>query len=489
MHINASAQVNGDWINSGLLKLRVNADGQLATFNNLPASEIPEGSNNNIFKFVNLWISGIDSGNSLRISTTNGYNNKTDFSQGPIDSLSYRGDDPSNWNNVWTVTSSQINNHRNNFKNKAYIVPDVIKNWPANGIGKFYRYLAPFIDFDQNGIYEAAKGDYPNILGQQACFFILNDNYSEHKASGGQALKIEVYGMLYCFNDLKGVVFGKYYFVNRTDLEYTDIKVSIHTAFELGNNQDNYCGTLVSKNIVFGYNGDDNDENHFGNSKPIAASMILNKNLSSSLYISNDLNSETGMPSKPLEHRNFMEGHWKSSKNLTFGNDGLSTSKVAQFVYPGKTDPQFNTENWMETQNPGDRSLLANLSYPSLASKGYIELDFALLGYAQSQGDPYTFLENEANKITHFWSSNVLSVQHPIAQNTLNIKNPIAIGENFYCDWFQNFDQIELINNLGQQVFQKNPKVEKELISLKTGIYFLILSVNNQSITKKIIII
>jgi hypothetical protein len=151
--------------------------------------------------------------------------------------------------------------------------------------------------------------------------------------------------------------------------------------FELGNSQDNYCGTLVSKNMVFGYNGDDNDENHFGTAKPLAAAMILNHNLSSSLYISNDLNSETGMPTKPLEHRNFMEGNWKSSKPLSYGNDGLGNGVPAQFVYPGKSDPKFTSTNWVETQIPGERSILANLSYDSLRSKGFIEVDFALLGF------------------------------------------------------------------------------------------------------------
>lgn len=489
INLNAFAQVNGDWINSGLLKLRVNSDGQLATFNNAPASEIPAGSNNNIFKFVNLWISGYDAANQLRISTTNGFNNKTDYSQGPIDSLSYAGADPANWDNVWAVTSSQINTHRSSYKNKDYTAPDVIKNWPANNPGRFYKYLAPFIDYDQDGIYDATKGDYPNILGHQACFFILNDNYSEHKASAGQPLKAEVYGMVYSFNNLPAVVFGKYYFVNRTDQSYSNIKVSLHTGLELGNSQDNYCGTLVSKNLVFGYNGDDNDDNHYGTSKPLAAAMLLNHNISSSLYISNDLNSETGMPTKPLEHRNFMEGKWKSGKPLTYGNDGMGNGTSAQFVYPGQSDPKFTSNNWVETQVPGERSILANSSYDSLLSKGFIEVDFALMGYAGSQGNPYEFIENEANQVLNFWSNSLLSTKHPIVKNNFNIKNPIANGENFYCDWFQNFDQIELINHLGQQVFLKNPKVEKELISFEKGIYFLRLSINNQSITKKIIII
>ena len=52
--INTFAQVNGDWIESGQLKLRVNADGEMATFNNSAASELPAGSNNNLFKFAIL---------------------------------------------------------------------------------------------------------------------------------------------------------------------------------------------------------------------------------------------------------------------------------------------------------------------------------------------------------------------------------------------------------------------------------------------------
>jgi hypothetical protein len=195
------------------------------------------------------------------------------------------------------------------------------------------------------------------------------------------------------------------------------------------------------------------------------------------------------MPTKPLEHRNFMEGNWKSSKPLSYGNDGLGNGVPAQFVYPGKSDPKFTSTNWVETQIPGERSILANLSYDSLRSKGFIEVDFALLGFASSQGDPYSFLENEADKVTNFWSNTVLGIKQPLVSNQLKIKNPITVGENIYCEWFQNFDQIELINQLGQPVNILNPKVEKELISLKSGIYFIRLTTNNQSITKKIIII
>ena len=36
-------------------------------------------------------------------------------------------------------------------------------------------YLAPFVDVDYDGLYNPALGDYPDVMGDQAIFFIFND--------------------------------------------------------------------------------------------------------------------------------------------------------------------------------------------------------------------------------------------------------------------------------------------------------------------------
>lgn len=489
LNLTALAQVNGDWINPGQMNLRINANGELATYNNAAASEAKNGSNNHFFKFVNLWISGFDDNNQLHISTVNGFNKKSDFSAGPIDSLTYIGMDPKDWNNVWTIERSQIRNHRNNFREANYEPIDAIKNWPANKTGRFNPYLAPFIDYDGNGVYEPIKGDYPDFPGEMAAYFIVNDNYAEHKASGGQPLKIEIYGMLYTSKNFANTVYGKYFIVNRTDKNFNNISLSIHSGIQLGNEQDNYIGTLVNKNCVFAYNGDLEDDAHFGTKKPICSVMFLNKNLSSSLYITEDDHTESGMPSTPLEHRNFMDGKWKSGKFLTYGGIGLGSGINASFIYPENTDPQHTNNAWIENSNPGKRSILGNLKYNTLNSKQYIELDFALSGFDSTEGNPYQFLDNYSDKIQVDWISQTLSAHTPMVSNIPSIKNPVRSDEIIKLDEFIQFNRISIINQFGQTINTIDPMVENKLIISTPGIYYLILSSDNQHITKKIIII
>jgi len=487
--LTAMAQVNGDWINPGQMNLRINANGELATYNNVAASESKTGSNNHFFKFVNLWISGLDDNNQLHISTVNGFSNKSDFSAGPIDSLTFIGMDPKEWNNVWTIERSQIRDHRNNFKNIDYKPINAIKNWPANKTGRFNPYLAPFIDYDGNGVYEPEKGDYPDFPGQMAAYFIVNDNYAEHKASGGQPLKIELYGMLYTSKGLANTVYGKYFIVNRTDKNFNNISLSIHSGIQLGNELDNYIGTLVNKNCVFAYNGDLEDESHFGTKKPICSVMFLNKNLSSSLYITDDDHSESGMPSSPLEHRNLMDGKWKSGKSLTFGGAGIGTGMNTSFIYPDNTDPLHTNNAWIENSNPGKRSILGNLKYNSLNSKQYLELDFALSGFDSTEGNPYQFIDDHSRKIQVDWISQSLSAQSFIKTEIPKLKNPVRSDEIIELEEFNQFNSISVINQLGQTIKTIDPKVENKLIISRPGIYYLILISDNQHFTKKIIII
>jgi hypothetical protein len=486
--INTIAQVNGDWMQSGQLKLRVNADGQLATFSNSAGSELVAGSNNHLFKFINFWVSAKDNSDNLYIASTNGFNHKSDFSQGPIDSFNYLGAEPSAWNHVWSVSASAIKEHRTNFHNSNYIVSDAIKNWPSNGSDRFNKYLAPFIDYDKDGIYNPAKGDYPEIIGDQASYFIVNDNYSEHKASGGQPLKIEVYGMAYSLANLPNTVFVKYFIINRTPANYKDVKVSFHSGFQLGNDKDNYCGTIVNKNMVFAYNGDANDDDHFGTNKPLACLMVMNKELASTLYITNDTNTNSGMPLIPSHHRTMMEGNWKSGKALTFGNQGMDNSGNSKFVFPGLTDPAFTGQNWEETALPGERSLLTNLSYPSLNSKGYIELDIAISGFEKSNENPYEFLEQKADDIKSKWA-NRTAANPTIETKEIALKNPILKGENFYQPWFETFNEISIVNHWGQVTKTINPNMENVLILNQPGIFFICFKSENQIITKKILII
>lgn len=482
------AQVSGEWINPGNLYFRVNSDGQLAHYNNEPASGSAQGSDKHFFNFINFWISGYDASNQLHISTVNGFSRKTDFSPGPTDSLTYIGLDPAEWNYVWSINRSQIRSHRNQFMQSGYQPVEAIKNWPAAKIGRFSDYPAPFIDYDGDGLYRPEKGDYPDFPGESALYFIVNDNYSEHKASGGQPLKIELYGMIYTFSGVPNTVFGKYYVINRTDKDFRDIRFSVHSSFRLGDPADNYCGTHVAGNSLFAYNGDVDDAGYFGNSKPVAILTFLNQKLNSALYITNDSDARSGMPQTAAEYREMMNGGWKNGTRLTFGNQGMDAGTAASFVYCGTTDP-LHQGDWTENGVAGVRSLLGNLNFQTLNSGEYLPIEFAVTGLESTKGNPYNEVLTISQKLSSVWASSLSSSKIDLQRESVALKNPMNKGELMDLKSLNDIHEITVYNALGEKIKTVDPSVENTLTMDETGLFYFILRSENQFITKKILIL
>ncbi|MCB9252738.1 MAG: T9SS type A sorting domain-containing protein [Flavobacteriales bacterium] len=481
------AQINGSTLQSGKLAMRINADGQLAIENGMPASEMTNNSNNHLFRFVNVWVSGYENG-KLSIASTNGFKNLNDYSSGPLDSVTLIGANPDNWNLVWTVSRDEINAHRRSFRDQDYSVIESIKNWPANGFGQYNTYLAPFIDYDGDGKYDPAKGDYPDIRGNVSSFFILNDNYKEHKASGGLPFKIEIYGMLYVLPEAPEAVYAKYYIVNPTEKTYSDIRISLHTAFQLGNSNDNYCGTDAVNNVAFAYNGDEEDEGHFGTQKPLAFSMILDNKVESIIQISDDKDAFSGMPETAGEYRTLMEGKWKNGTSINFGDDGKGSGKTCKFIFPGSTDPS-QTNNWIENGFPGERSLLMNVEFPTLNRYGYLEFNFVIGGLEKTVSDPYKEIAEISNKLKAVYLQYNLIAEPQPDVSGFWVKNPSGINENINNESFEKFQKISIIDASGRVILSQNSRQFYDIKISEKGIYFLILTTENQSITKKLIIL
>ena len=79
------------------------------------------------------------------------------------------------------MTAVEINNHILNYQSPGYIIPNDILNWPAHGdttLGNslgMLPYIAPFIDVDNDDIYNPSQGDYPCIKGDEAVYIVMND--------------------------------------------------------------------------------------------------------------------------------------------------------------------------------------------------------------------------------------------------------------------------------------------------------------------------
>ncbi|MDT8413096.1 MAG: T9SS type A sorting domain-containing protein [Vicingaceae bacterium] len=172
------------------------------------------------------------------------------------------------WDRVWKVTNIDLQYHIANWFYPNYQPPQVFLDWPAHGDttnGQAF-YLAPFIDKNNDGIYNPYDGDYPQFKGQQAIFFINND---QKYLTSHQPMGLEIHGMAYVYNcpsdsAIHHSLFLDLAIYNRSNNTFDSTYVGLFTDFDIGNPQDDYVGCDVNRSTFYGYNGDAFDEDNQG---------------------------------------------------------------------------------------------------------------------------------------------------------------------------------------------------------------------------------
>jgi len=241
--------------------------------------------------------------------------------------------------------------------------------------------LAPYIDVDGNGIYNYQGGDYPDIKGDEAIFFIRNDVGNLHTESDGKKIGLEMHYMIYSYDcdnypELNNTIFVKNTLYKRSPGTLNDTYFGLWTDIDLGYYMDDYVGCNVQLNLGYGYNGDYNDEGFtgYGLNPPAQGVVILNKSMDKFIYYNNDF-TVTGNPTEPNHYYNYLSGRWKDSTLISYGGNGYDTSVTAincDYMFPGNSDlfgqgvggSLFNPINmpvWSEENlgnTPADRRIL-----------------------------------------------------------------------------------------------------------------------------------
>src|ERR1035437_189761 len=294
-----------------------NADGYLFwNFINV-GFDVPKGSGKHTVFSCAPWIGGIDNNGLLHVAAQTYRQTGSDFFPGPYrDSVSNSIVLYNKWNNVWKINKTTIDSfklwYQNHNFDTNYIVPSVIVNWPANRDNATEgNCLAPYYDNNGDGQYNPGDGDYPLIKGDQAVFFIFNDNDSAHSETGGLKMKIQINAMAYAFNNpndsiLDNTIFLNYQVFNFSENNYDSMYVGNWTDMDIGNPLDDFVGCDVVRSAYYGYNGDSVD-NVYG-SNPPAESVVFLKgppvNSQDTSY--NFKDSVIGNPSGTLPMTDFM---------------------------------------------------------------------------------------------------------------------------------------------------------------------------------------
>lgn len=271
---------NTAYLDANHVKARFNARGNQFGPINGQGFEVPKGSGKySIYSHI-PWIGGLDEEDSLHFAGGKygqgpyiaGAWTQWDYYVGPVMASTFYSDSQDSiWNRVWKVTKEQVDFHRFHYSDPDYQVLETILHWPGNGnpfLGQSEQ-LAPYYDVNKNGIYEPMQGDYPAIRGDQAIFFIFNDDRGYHTETQGGKLGIEVHGLAYAYNLMQdsafdNTVFINYTFINKSQTTYNNTLFGFFTDVDLGYAQDDFVQCDVERNLFITYNADTIDGNGGG---------------------------------------------------------------------------------------------------------------------------------------------------------------------------------------------------------------------------------
>ena len=366
--------------------------------------EIPKNSNKHSMFAGALWIAGVSDGGQLKVAAQTYRQTGDDFWTGPLDPAtgSISPSECDEWDQHFKINRSDVEEFLAFMDNPDaypnYVIPDVIKQWPAKGNDEGIagdRNIAPFHDVDGDGEYNYEVGDYPDfnisgddidaeLFGDQNLFWVFNDKGNVHTETGAESIGLEIHAQAFGFatdDEINDMTFYNYKIINRATTKLLDAYFGQWVDPDLGFYLDDYVGCDVSRGLGYCYNGDAEDEGAAGYGLnppcigvdffqgPLAdendgidndrdglidegedgidndADGLIDADdereqiiMSKFVYYNNDF-TVTGNPSEAQHFYNYLRAIWKDNVDFTYGGNGKEGTIVCDFMFPDDSDP------------------------------------------------------------------------------------------------------------------------------------------------------
>ncbi len=475
-----------------------------------PKFEVPKGSGLHSIFAGGLWMGGLDNGGNVHLSGQTYRQTGNDFWPGPIDTVIGLASNFVSWDRSWKLNKTEVDDHKLNFSNAGYVVPQNIADWPGYNV-QLGRVLAPFADYNSNGFYDPENGDYPFILGDQTVYSIYNDLY-QHTETSCDSIGIEVHRTTFGFNDpsntaLNNSIFNRYEIKNFSNIDYTNFYLTVWIDLEIGNAVDDFVGTDINLNMIYCYNGDSLDETAvgYGLNPPAVGAYFLNDSLTSSVLYDNVNNSPRGNPAFCFDYFNYMKGIWLDNQPITYGGDGRnSANPVTTYMYPGTTNSTYFPVlgEWSEGtagNTPEDRRMIGSIGPFTFAPGDYKSFDVGYTWARATSGGPLasvTELQNAVSSLRILYNNGSLTSVTDIPFNfekSISVyPNPASEEITIQNEGTDKNYEIKIEDTLGRIVY-KNDKVNgaKHLIDVRDfskGLYIITIHKNEKSYNTKLIL-
>lgn len=389
------------------------------------------------------WMGGYDAGGNLLLAAQMYRDQGNDYWAGPLDPFMGTAEHCEDFDYIWKIQRWAVERHIADYNNGGITgtVDQSLLRWPGRSNPYFAaemgfqlpmnQDLAPFYDVNTDGIYNPYDGDYPvfedgnqNAIAEEMLWSVFNDNGGLHTQSNGLALKVEVQQTAYlfsCSNDplLNKTLFVKHKVMSKSALPIYDYYYGVWSDFDMGCNNDDYVGTIPSKNTIYAYNTDNNDDNPCGNSlsgygtnPPVQALTILNHPLAHSIYHINN-SGPTGDPSGSIGYYNLLSGKFLDGTPLTIGGTGYNPNDTnavpTNYMFP---DNPNNTSGWSmytEALSGLDQRILGSIYKDSLMPGETFIVDLAYSYHRDldsSNTQNVNLMEQQIDQVQQYYDDN-----------------------------------------------------------------------------------
>ena len=245
---------------------------------------------------------------------------------------------------------------------------------------------------------DLAAGFRPDLIGDQAVWWVMNDNGNTHGWSGAAPLEVEVRAHAFAFSTadaLNNTTFYRYQFLYRGPSNLEGTYISLWSDPDLGQYTDDYVGSDPDLGLGFVYNGDSVDEGAGGyGALPPALGYdffqgpLVGDGEGSSFNdgVDNNGNGEVDEEGERLQVETFyyftnqggptgdpasgedrglvsyrlMQGLWKDGVPFTRGGDGYNPGSTDRTFFAFPDDPpsfwsEYNSDGLGRANLPDDR--------------------------------------------------------------------------------------------------------------------------------------
>lgn len=480
--------------------------------------EFPKGSGINITFASGIWMSAYDV-QSQQYTSGVMFHDKVDYWPGPLDATGHIDFKTSEkWAKIWKVNKTDITTFLSQTIHNLNNTPPNILTWPAKGNINakgnndssltITEDMAPFVDANNDGKYNALDGDYPKIKGDQALWWVFSDNGPTHDFTNSSPLRVEVHAMAYATATgalTDNAVYYDYTVINKSGMDYQNYRLGLWSDEDLGYFRDDYVGFDSSHRMAYAYNGDPNDgqgQSGYGNNPPMAGVMFIKLPddngtakvpAGSFMYHNNDM-TVIGNPTSGADVDYYLRSRIRTGAHITndfagrVGSKGFGSGPDVNYVYPG--DPADTTQ-WSECSsgNPdGDRRYIL-ASNDNNFNKGS-QLEFVLALVATPQGAHHVCGDIDLSEIKRIADA---------ATNQYNKLNIASINNNkkilaFYPNPTKDIVNIEglkpddvgsinIYDQIGRKIAEpfttSNNKTSIGTCNLPSGIYHVMVNTRN----------